>query len=72
MIVERFITADQAFNNLEKLINYAKKSVNISSELETYCYEWLFDCVHCTGKCKASLPLTIFNDSYELFKKEGN
>lgn len=72
MIVERMITADRAYSNLEKLINYAKKSVNISVEFENHCYEWLYDCLHNTGNCKASLPLIIFNESYVLFKKRGN
>ena len=68
--VKRFISATEAQENLKRLINYLKKSVNVSSEQENYCYEWLFDCTHATGKCESSLPLQIVIDSFKVFKKE--
>ena len=69
--VKRFISAAEAEKQLEMLINYMKKSVNINSEHESYCYEWLYDCIHGSGgKIESSLPLQILNESFKEFKKE--
>lgn len=67
---ETKITADQAFKNLDLIINFAKSCgrVNISDEQIQYCEEWLFDCVHDTGYCTISTPTQIVNASFEVFK----
>jgi hypothetical protein len=69
---ETKITADQAFKDLDLLVNYTKSvcKVNLSDEQIEYCYEWLFDCVHDTGYCTISTPTQIFNASFDEFKNK--
>ena len=66
----RTLTADEVFEHLKKLFELTEHYKHISDEQKAYCEEWLFDCVHDTGYCKFSLPLEIFNASFEEFKEE--
>lgn len=66
------INADEAFENLKKLFDFAEACGQpLSNEQKEYCEEWLFDCVHDTGYCKFNLPLEIFNASFDAFKEEN-
>jgi hypothetical protein len=69
----RQISADEAFRRLNRLFElftgHTKKQ--LSDEQKAYCEEWLFDCVHDTGYCSISLPLEIFNASFDEFKEEN-
>lgn len=72
-MLKKYFTADEAFRSLDQLIDYVKafSKVEISEEQIEYCREWLFDCVHETGRCETVLPLNILNDSFKAFKEEN-
>ena len=72
LLIERRLSADEAFQHLYQLYEFAEcNDVQLSPEQKAYCEEWLFDCVHETGDCPFKTPLEIFNASFDEFREEN-
>lgn len=61
------VSADDALFILEGMIERGK--TEFSKEAKEYAFEWLFDCVHCTGYTNPKCIVDIYEDTVKQIKE---
>lgn len=61
------VRAEDAFTILEGMIE--RGQTEFPEEAKEYAFEWLFDCVHCTGYTDPKCIVDIYEDTVKQIKE---